>query len=157
MQQDPIEKKYIEVIYSPESQGYLLQYCLDNNFDLTSSWNGRLITPEEFQFHTTIWYTANEVQITNGTTSVIINDIKPTGFTLFNENGLSILVLEIESEQLRFIRTAFGEQYGLHGTFPVYTPHITLSYRYKQEHLPQVDLPVGNMLIADTLHITGQQ
>jgi len=147
-------KKYIEVLYSPVSQGYLMQYCLDNGFDITYKHSGRRCEPEDFTFHSTVWFTTNEAEISNGVTPLVIDDIIPVGFALFGENQ-NVLVLEIESERLRKVREEFGELYGLEDEWPDFRPHISLSYRYQGE-LPDVDLPDGDQLVVDNLRVKDQ-
>jgi 2'-5' RNA ligase len=150
------EYKYIEVQYDAVTQSYLRQYCIDNDFDLTIRFNGRYQPTLAFDFHSTVWYTTNAVLMDNVTQTININDIVPKGFALFGP-GENILVLEIESEQLNSIRDTIGAQYALEDEWPDYRPHITLSYRYLDSDLPKVDLPDGNMITADQLHIKNQK
>lgn len=152
----PAVKKYIEVQYDEETQDYLRRYCIDNGFDLSIRFNGRPQPIMAFDFHSTVWSTSNEAVISNGTTAVTVDDITPKGFALFGDQQ-NILVLEIDSEQIRSIRSTIGEQYGLEDEWPDFRPHITLSYLYTDNDLPQVDLPDGDMIIVDKLHIKNQK
>lgn len=148
-------RKYIEIEYSPVTQGYLRQYCLDNGFDITYKHSGRRCEPEDFTFHSTIWFTTNTATIPNGERPVEIDDIMPMGFALFGEEE-NILVLEIQSERLQSLRDMFGENYDLEDEWPDYRPHISLSYRYQGE-LPDVALPDGNQIVADKLRVKDLQ
>jgi hypothetical protein len=149
-------KKYIEVLYSPVTQGYLQEYCLDQGFDISQSFSGNPIAQDEFDFHTTVWYTTNEVVINNKTYNINIDDVKPLGFELFGDNR-DILVLEIDSEQIRSIRSQLGTEYSLQDQWPDYRPHITLSYKYVHDDIPQIDLPDGEQLVGTELKIKDQR
>jgi hypothetical protein len=148
-------KKYIEVQYTEESQDYLRKYCVDNGFDLSVSFSGVDQPIQAYDFHTTVWYTSNKASVANGTQEVQISDITPKGFALFGEDE-NILVLEIESPDLSTIRTTMGTQYELEDEWPEYRPHITMSYTYSGE-LPDIDLPDGEQLVADTLNVKDQK
>ena len=149
-------KKYIEIQYDAVTQGYLRQYCIDNDFDLTSRYDGSKQPTLAFDFHSTVWYTTNSVLMNNSTQTININDIVPKGFSLFGpqENNL---VMDIESEQLNSIRDTLGAQYALEDEWPTYRPHITLSYRYTGSNLPQIDLPDSEFIVADKLNIKNQK
>lgn len=148
-------KKYIEVQYTVESQDYLRNYCVENGFDLTVSFSGEVQPIQAYDFHTTVWFTSNKASVSNGTQEVQISDIVPKGFALFGEDK-NILVLEIESPDLSTIRTTIGDTYKLQDAWPDYRPHITLSYSYSGD-LPDVWLPDGEQLVADTLNVKDQK
>ena len=147
------KKKYIELQYSPVTQGYLREYCKDNGFDLTTRFNGRTQSEEAFDFHTTIWYTTTSHDINNRSYDVIVEDIVPKGFDIFGEG---ILVLEIESEQIRNIRGEFGQTHGMEDEWPVYRPHISLSYAWTGA-VPEVDMPDGDEIVGGIVHIKDQK
>jgi hypothetical protein len=149
------DHKYIEIQYSEGAQEFLREYCQENGFDLEVKFNGKSQAPEDFDFHTTVWFTANAVILPNSSKSININDIEPKGFTLFGPES-NILVMEIDSEQIRSVRDAFGTEYGLQDTYPDYRPHITMSYSY-QGDLPQIELPRGDLLIGSTLNVKSQK
>lgn len=148
-------KKYIEVQYSPVTQGYLRQYCLDNDFSLTTSYDGDPQDAKSFDFHSTVWYTTNAVDITNGQSTVSVTDVEPTGFALFGPDE-DILVLEIESEHLNEIRASYGDTYDLTDEWPEYRAHITLCYSYTGI-MPEVALPDGTKITATELNIKDQK
>lgn len=152
----PPQEKYIEIQYSPVTQGYLREYCLDNGFDLTVSFDKEKQSELDFDFHSTVWFTSNKAVISNGTQNVTIDDVTPKGFALFGEEE-NILVLEIESEQIRSIRATLGDRYKLEDVWPDYRPHITLSYLYTDNDVPQVELPDGDMIIGEYLNIKNQK
>jgi hypothetical protein len=148
-------KKYIEVQYNPVTQGYLREYCLDNDFDLSTRFDGTDQTAQAFDFHTTVWYTSNSVVMPTYSQDIAINDIVPNGFALFGPDE-NILVLEIDSAEIRAMRDMLGDKYGLEDEWPDYRPHITLSYAFSGD-LPTVDLPDGNYLTATMLNVKTQK
>jgi hypothetical protein len=148
-------KKYIEVQYDEDTQHYLRQYCIDNEFDLSVKFDGKDQSPQMFDFHSTVWYTTNETSINNGTQDVQITDITSQGFALFGPDE-NILVLEIDSEQIRSIRATLGSEYGLEDEWPDYRPHITVSYSFSGD-LPSVPLPDGDQMTATKLNVKNQK
>lgn len=148
------EKKYIEVQYSPVSQGYLREYCSQNDLDLSVKFDKSTQDPEDFDFHTTVWFTTSEHSLPNSTSTINIDDIEPVGFELFGEDE-NILVLEIKSEKLEEVRKEFGDKYHMQDQWPAYRPHITLSYSFTGP-LPEIEFPNCDEVIADTLNIKTQ-
>lgn len=148
-------KKYIEVQYTPVTQGYLREYCHTNGFDLTTKFNGTTQEPDDFDFHSTVWFTSNAVVMQNESREILIDDVIPKNFAMFGPDK-DILVLEIDSEKLTAIRETFGDEYALEDEWPDFAAHITLSYSHAGE-LPTVDLPDGDELIATTLNIKTQK
>lgn len=147
------ELKYIEVQYDPVTQGYLREWCADNGFDLSIKFNGTRQNPDDFDFHSTVWFTTSKHQLENGTLECDV-DVTPTGFSLFGDNE-NILVLNVESDGLQDIRDYYGAEYDMEDEWPDYNPHITVCYNYKGD-LPTIDLP--NMdLVADKLNIRTQK
>lgn len=147
------EKKYIEFHYNDDSQEFLREYCKVNNFDLTTKFNGNAQLAEDFDFHTTIFFTTTEHKLKNSvvTLSTVIDDITPIKFSLFGDDD-NVLVLEIESPKLRKIRNYF-EEYGMQDTYPDYKPHITLSYKYNgavPTELPDLTGVSGNIINIKT-------
>ena len=148
-------KKYIEIQYSPVTQGYLRQYCKDNDFSLTTNYDGNDQDEKSFDFHSTVWYTSNKADIPNGEYDVSVTDVVPTGFALFGPDE-DVLVLEIESEQINAIRAKYGDTYELTDDWPSYRPHITLCYTYNGI-MPEVELPDGTKITATELNVKDQK
>lgn len=149
----PLEKKYIEVSYSPVTQGYLREYCERNGFDLSIRFDGSKQDPEDFDFHSTIWFTTSEHRLKNGSFDVFVA-AKAKNFALFGEQK-NILVLEIESEGLNNIRDMYGREHKMTDQFPEYRPHVTVCYDWKGD-IPDVPLPEEE-LYADRLNIKTQK
>lgn len=148
----PLEKKYIEVQYDPVTQGYLREYCEENGFDLSTKFNGTKQDPEDFDFHSTVWFTTTEHRLQNQSLGCDVS-ATATGFALFGEKE-NILVLEISSNDLTDIRNQYGTEYEMEDEWPEYRPHITLCYDWDGS-LPDVPLP-EEQLVAKTLNIKKQ-
>lgn len=122
------EKKYIEVIYDDQSQALLREFCNLNGFDLSIRWDKTTQDPDDFDFHSTIWYTQSEHQLANRSITFEFT-ASPTNFALFGENQ-NILVLEIDSEDLHRLRNYYGRKYAMQDQYPDYRPHITVCYAH---------------------------
>ncbi len=150
------EKKYIEVQYDPVTQGYLREFCRDHGFDLSIRFNGTRQDPEDFDFHTTVWFTTSEHKLANGSFACDVS-ASPTGFALFGEEN-NVLVMKVESEELAQLRDEYGEQYQMQDMWPDYQPHITVCYNWSGE-VPDFDpaTVLTEPLRADRLNIKTQK
>lgn len=148
----PLERKYIEIQYNTATQQFLRGYCEDNGFDLGFDFNGKPADPNNFNFHSTVWFTTSKHQLENKTFKY--NDVvSPVGFNLFGEDK-NVLVLEIKSVKLNTVRYHYAKTYNMKDEWPDFKPHITLTYKYEGE-LPDIALPDQN-LVADILKIKTQ-
>lgn len=148
------EKKYIEVQYSDESQNFLRNFCQENDFDLTTKFNGGTQAPEDFDFHSTVWFTTSEHDLHNTAHNISIEDFEAVQYSLFGPDE-NILVLEVTSDHLSGVRNMFGEKYDMTDEWPDYKPHITLSYSFNGD-IPDIPLPDLSSLVADKLSIKTQ-
>ena len=151
-EQDLKEKKYVEIVYDEMTQNWLRHYCMSHNLDLTVESSGGIQDPEDFEFHSTVFYSTSYHSAENTTYDINVSDVVPTHFSLFGEEQ-NILVIEVQSEQLNTIRHSF-EIKGYQDEWPDYKPHITLCYDYRGD-LPEFELPDFNMS-ADVLKIKRQ-
>lgn len=147
-----ISKKYVAVIYDDESQRKLRQWCQENGFDLTKSYNGSDQSADDFDFHTTVSYSVNEVSMKNETIPLTHGEAFPVKFKLLGDNE-DIPVLVVSSPGLTDIRDEF-ERRGLKDKWPDYIPHISLSYVRKNYDLKGLKLPdfrmnFGRLTIED--------
>lgn len=144
------EKKYIEIVYTLETQSQLMKYCQEHDFDNTVSSSQKSITPRQFEFHSTIWYTTTTHSLKNNQYQIDEFEVIPIGFELFGPTN-NILVLRIEgkglisdplsgTDTLLKLRTMFGDAYDMDDEWPDYKPHITLSYNH-QGDIPDIELP----------------
>lgn len=121
-----MDRKYVAVIYDDESQQMLRQWCEENGFDLTVSYSGNDQKPEHFDFHTTVFYSTNEVNLENGQMTETPTEVFITGIKFLGENE-DIPVFTISSSGLNDIREHY-ENLGLEDAWDKYIPHISLSY-----------------------------
>jgi 2'-5' RNA ligase len=133
-------RKYVAVEYDDESQKKLREWALDNGFDLTVKFNGEKQEPEDFDFHTTIFYTTNEVPLRNRVMPQSSSEVIITGIKFLGEDE-DIPVLSISlSGAIKDIREHF-ERLGLEDKWPSYQPHISLSYAKKRVDTDKIVLP----------------
>jgi|SRR6056297_2426849 len=147
------EKKYIEVQYDSVTQGYLREYCEQNGFDLSVRFDGSKQDPENFDFHTTVWFTSSKHKLANQSISFNAT-AQAKGFALLGPDK-NILVLEIESDDIQEIRDFYGKLHDMQDEWPDYRPHITVCYRWEGD-IPDVDLPDMD-LKTDRLNIKTQK
>lgn len=151
-----LEKKYLEVQYDAVTQGYLREFCKDQGFDLSIKFDGTRQDPEDFDFHTTVWFTTSEHQLANGTFACDVT-ATPTGFALFGEEK-NVLVMEVSSDDLVQLRKEYGDEYGMEDMWPDYRPHITVCYNWSGG-LPKFNPAdvLTEPLRADRLNIKTQK
>lgn len=166
-EEDLKEPKYIEVVYDDLTQDHLLSYCNQHNFDCSVTHSGRNVSPEDFNFHSTVWFTTTSHVIKNCSKSIEPFRVTPIGFDLFgpDKNMLVLLIkggdyvdrplLDPDYDALLNLRNGFGNTYGMKDIWPDYKPHITLSYVYTGD-IPNVPLPDFDM-VADVMNIKTQQ
>lgn len=134
------KRKYVAVIYDDDSQKKLREWATDNGFDLTVKYDGDEQDPEDFDFHTTIFYSMNETNLRNGMTGETPTEVIITGIKFLGENeDIPVLSLSF-SGGLKDIREYF-ERLGLEDEWPTYKPHISLSYAKKQIDISNIKLP----------------
>lgn len=164
---DLVEGKYIEVVYDEPTQVRLAAYCEENGFDCTQTWSGRRVEPEQFGFHTTLWWTTTKHGISNKSKSIQPFRVEPVGFDLFGPKR-NILVMLVrggdyidrpmrdpEYDALLNLRNGFGNTYKMQDGWPDYKPHISLSYVHEGD-IPDVPLPDFEM-VADVMNIDSQR
>ena len=133
-------RKYIAVKYDDESQKKLRDWATSNGFDLSVKYNGEEQSPEDFDFHTTIFYTTNEVNLRNQVTPKKPTEVTITGIKFLGENK-DIPVLTVSASGGINELRQYYEDLGLEDQWPSYQPHISLSYAKKQVDVSGVKLP----------------
>ena len=144
-------RKYVAVIYDDETQEKLCDWCESNGFDMTKNYSSMEQKATDFEFHTTVSYSENEVSMKNETLP-FNGEVFPVRFKLLGDNE-DIPVLVVSSPELNNIRSEF-EQRGLRDKWPDYLPHISLSYVRKDYDLTGIKLPdfrmnFGRLTIED--------
>ena len=134
-----MNRKYVCIVYDDESQQNLRNWCQENGFDITKSYSGNDKSPEDFEFHTTIFYSINKSNIENEVLPLTQGEALPSRFKLLGDNN-DIPVLVVSSPNISEIRDDFVER-GLLDQWPDYVPHISLSYVRKDYDFSGIKLP----------------
>jgi 2'-5' RNA ligase len=145
---DAHKKKYVALYFDKETIKNLRNYAKKNYFDLTQTYSGDDIEEEEFEFHTTVFYTNNEVILKNG-----IHEITPVEASIKSldllgpKNNIPALKL---NDEFADIRSSF-EKLGLKDEWPEWIPHITLSYKYNSidKKVPTFKVRATHIVIRD--------
>jgi 2'-5' RNA ligase len=138
MEEKKMSRKYVAVVYDDETQQKLRKWCEENGFDLTKSYSGNDQAADDFEFHTTIFYSENESNIENSFTPTS-GEVEATGFKLLGEDN-DIPVLQVSGGDLAVLRRTF-EHMGLKDKWPTYVPHVSLSYVKKDYDLSGMKVP----------------
>lgn len=134
------KRKYVAVQYDKESQDKLRDWATKNGFDLSVKYNGDKQDPKEFDFHTTIFYSTNEINLKNKEQKVKPTEVTITGIKFLGEDK-DVPVLSVAvSGGIKDLRQQF-EDLGLEDQWPSYLPHISLSYAKKQIDTSKMKLP----------------
>lgn len=135
--------KYIAIIYDPETQQNMRNWCKDNGFDLSVSYGGSTQDPEEFKFHTTVFYAINEIEDFHedaGYNLIESHEVNPMMFSMLGENQ-DIPVLKLEAEGALTTLRAKYENMGMKDKWDNYIPHISLSYAKSPRDLSELPFP----------------
>lgn len=134
-------RKYVAVQYDEATQRKLRKWATENGFDLTTKYDGTKQNIENFDFHSTIFFTSTEHQIPNH-----IKTIAPSGsakvvdIEMFGVNK-DIPVLRVESPTILRLRKHYEEAYGMKDEWPDYKPHVSISYSKDLPDMSKVKLP----------------
>lgn len=134
------KRKYVAVQYDDESQKKLREWAERNGFDLSVKYNGDEQDPKDFDFHTTIFYTTNEVRLRNEASRLDPTEVKITGIKFLGENE-DIPVLTISPSGGILNLRKYYEDLGLEDQWPSYQPHISLSYSKEKVDTSKMKLP----------------
>jgi hypothetical protein len=148
-------RKYIAAIYSQETQDNLRTWAQENGFNLNVSYSGKEQSPEDFKFHTTIFYSEGIHNIPNGIATLDKPfKVKPYEFALLGEN-LDVPVLKVNGHGLFKHREYYEEEFGMRDRWKSYLPHVSLSYDRTADYsniklkMPKFDLIVSSITIED--------
>lgn len=145
--------KFVAIIYDDATQKNLQRYCEQNGFDISKNYDGEEQSPDDFEFHTTVFYTITEHKLKNGIKTLDKPlEVTPTELEFLGEM-FDVPVLKVESEDLLHIRRHYQLKYDMQDAWPDYKPHISLSYN--RENLPDIErMPLPDFpLIFDKLKI----
>jgi 2'-5' RNA ligase len=134
------KRKYVSVQYDKESQDKLRDWATKNGFNLSVKYNGEEQDPKEFDFHTTVFYSTNEVNLRNKTMRIPPTEVTITKLKFLGENeDIPVLVIE-PTDGIKELREHF-ESLGLEDQWPSYQPHISLSYAREKIDTENIKLP----------------
>jgi 2'-5' RNA ligase len=135
-----LSRKYVAVQYDEESQKKLRDWAELNGFDLSVNYNGEPQDPKEFDFHTTIFYSTNEVNMNNKSDRIDPTEVTITGIKfLGEEEDIPVLTVSL-SGGIKNLRKYY-ENLGLKDQWPSYQPHISLSYAKNKLDVNKIELP----------------
>lgn len=147
-------KKYVALNIDEESSVLLRTYAQGYGFDLSSTYGGDSIDPNDFEFHTTIFYTTTYHDTPVETRTIPAVKLIPSHIELLGENrDIPVIRLKLTDELLK-IRNYF-ESLGYKDAWSEYKPHISLSYVRKPYDISGIKLPDFE-ITASTLTIKNQ-
>lgn len=134
------KRKYISVQYDEESQKKLREWAKQNGFDLSAKYDGSKQDPKDFDFHTTIFYSANEVNLINKKIKHEPTEVSIIGIKFLGENkDIPVLTVSV-SGGIKDLRQHY-ENLGLEDQWPDFIPHISVSYAKKPVDIEKIELP----------------
>ena len=151
-------RKYIAVEYDIPTQIKLRQWCIDNGFDLRTKFNGETQATEEFDFHTTVFYSSSKHFMKNKEITFLKPyEAKVTGIKNLGRDPLKpIPTLTVESDTLNYLRDDFSQLYNMKDEWTNYIGHVTISYNgirstpiHLINKLPDFNLYFNKLKIAD--------
>ena len=138
---EQLTTKYIAVQYDEATQKKLREWAKSNGFDLTVNYDGTSQPEEDFDFHTTIFFTTTKHDLKNETKKLVSpGQAKVVDIMMLGVNN-DIPVLKIESSDILDIRKQYEEQYGMKDAWPEYKPHVSLSYSKDTPDVSSITLP----------------
>lgn len=136
-------RKYVAIIYDLETQINMRNWCHDNGFDLSQGYGGVPQNPEDFEFHTTVFYPINEVDEPHedpGYNLIETREVIPMKFGMLGENqDVPVLKLELCST-IAILRKKY-EDMGMQDKWDNYVPHISLSYAKSPRDVSKLQFP----------------
>lgn len=149
------KRKYIAAIYNEETQANMRKWCADNGFDLTKSFGDKDIKPEEFKFHTTIFYSESIHNIANEQRKLDKPfAVKPFAFDLLGPEK-DVPVLKVDGHKLYKEREYYESEFDMRDKWASYLPHVSLTYvrnsatDFSKIKLPKFKLWVDQIDIED--------
>lgn len=127
----PEKARRVVSLHADEAtQEKLRQWCIDAGFDLGWNYDGWPIDPDYFRFHVALLATKNEVEIEDRWQPIGALSVTPAGFAVLGaDRRVPVLALE-QNAKLTAMREFFIASFGAEPTFPEFTPHISLSYKW---------------------------
>lgn len=134
------KRKYVAVQYDKESQDKLRDWATKNGFNLSVNYSGEEQDPKKFDFHTTVFYSTNEVNLKNKITKLPPTEVTISKIKFLGEDkDVPVLAIEV-TDGIKELRKQF-ENLGLEDKWPSYQPHISLSYAKEKIDTSKLKLP----------------
>ena len=143
------KKKYVALYFDKESNDRLRDYARTNYFDISYGYDGSSIEEEAFEFHTTVFYKSNEINLKNGNHEITPIEASFKQLKLLGPDH-DIPVIELNGE-FKTVRESF-EIMGLKDKWPNWIPHVTLSYKYNNinnKPLPNFKVRATHIIVRD--------
>lgn len=134
-------RKYVAIIYDDATQQNLRNWATDHGFDLGYGYSGEPKDPNEYQFHTTVFFTSNDVDHYEPPYKLIeTHHVDPIGFGMLGmENDIPVMKIDV-SGALAMLRKQY-ESLGYQDQWDQYVPHISLSYARKPVDMSNMTVP----------------
>ena len=153
---DNFNKKFVGLFFTEESEEALRDWALRAGFDLTAKFDGSPQKYSDFDFHTTIFFTSSEHDTKNGMFEIQPFELKLDHFELLGvDKNIPVIKINTDNTPLMKLRQRF-EDMGYKDPWPVYKPHISLSYNYTG--IPDISiLKLPDIkVVANRIRITDQ-
>lgn len=149
-----MQRKYIELICDKETQERLTQWCLLLGYNLAMSYDGSAQAISRFNFHTTVMYSSNVFDLKNERKKISPIRARAIDIQMLGPMN-NIPALIVESPKISRLNWKCRLM-GLVPTYPVFLPHISISYDpnspvYKEKILPDFDLVYDQLNIEDAI------
>lgn len=147
------KRKYVAIVYDQETQDKLRTYCDKNAFDISQDYDGNYQDPEDFKFHTTIFYTTSKHNIENKEVTLEFpKSVEPISFEMLGHNK-DVPVIKVMSDDISELRKYYETEYEMKDEWSDWKPHISLSYSSKDFpeniELPDFSLIYDKIVIED--------
>lgn len=123
--------KVVMLYASPTTNRLMREWAINAGFDLTKSYGGRDLAPEEFDFHLTLFATEAPITLPTGSHEIPAVTLSvPTGFAMLGKDAnIPALSFGIDAA-LERMRGHYVQTYKARPTFPDFKPHISVSYAW---------------------------
>lgn len=142
------KRKYVAAVFDEETQRKLMEYAMANGYDLTVDYDGSTIKPEQFEFHTTIFYSDSESILPDGDMDLGREyEAEATEFEMLGKD-LDIPVLRVNGAPLRFLRQSLDNHFGMSDKWPEWKAHVSLSYSKELPETTPTEMPTFPLRFA---------
>lgn len=139
-------KKFVCLEFDKATNQALYKFAIDNGFDLSIKYDGTKQDPKDFKFHTTVFYTTTEHNISDAEIEVNLV-LKAKKFELLGkDHDVPVIKLNV-NDQLKQIRDILKKQ-GFRDAWPTYKPHVSLSYKKNKYDLSDLELPRFDFIVT---------